>query len=479
MGFENLRAVDEADWPGNNDNSAAVDKFRSEIYVSHFHLPVLPIPRTEAPPVKDSKATPQADSAAKNESWGKQQGEQKAPAEKTAAEEKPSAKDDRKDELPTLILLKEQKTEMARKEQIDRVASELSKFIRGADKTLDIAIYHFHLTGSAGKQVVDALNDRAENGVKVRLAIFQPEKKKGETAAETVLPALSPKVEVHRGAKDLNSNLVEELSESIDVGGIRGRGRLMHHKYIVRDGGTDKATVWTGSTNFTDGAFGSQDNNIIQLKSKDVASVYGRDFQQLWEKGEISRTGKGLYSTFKMGDGTVSIAFSPGDGALIDKEIAKRIEAANKSVHIASMDISSQLILKALAAKIDAKVPVTGVYDGPQMAVIERAWGRSASEASREKLELWSKVKDHLVGKHSKPYRPGEVSNFMHNKTVEIDESVVITGSFNLSSNATHNAENIVVVSDPRIAKQYSTYINDLVITYGGMDRKKGPKGDK
>lgn len=41
---------------------------------------------------------------------------------------------------------------------------------------------------------------------------------------------------------------------------------LMHSKYVVRDGIASSATVWTGSTNFTDDAWTRQENNIIQIK---------------------------------------------------------------------------------------------------------------------------------------------------------------------------------------------------------------------
>ncbi len=474
MGIES-QSVKNPDW-SRGESSSSVEQFRSELFLSTIGLFGLDSRKTDAAPAaKTDKST-----EAKTEKPGESKAEKPAEA---------------KSELPTLILLKEQKNEVARKEQIERVAGELATFIKGADKSLDIAIYHFQLSGNAAKQVVEALNDRAEHGVKIRLAIFQPEQKKekkGATEAETkkesgeseaaispeFLSKLSPRIKVHDGPP-LNSNLVGDLDKSIKVGGIRAHGKLMHDKYIVRDGGTDSATIWTGSTNFTDDAFGSQDNNIIQLKSKDLAATFEKNFQQMWDKGAITGTGKGLFSTAKMGDSTVSVAFSPGDGALIDKEIAKRIESANQSVHIASMDISSQKILKALADKIDEGVTVKGVYDGPQMGVVARAWARSDSPASQEKVALWNKVKDHLVAKPSHPYKPGQLSNFMHNKTVEVDDSVVITGSFNFSNNATHNAENIVIVSNAKIAKQYGAYIDDLVITYGGMDRKKEikPKG--
>lgn len=385
--------------------------------------------------------------------------------------------------LPTVILLKQQKDESARVAQVSEVAGKLADYIEGAHDSLDIAIYHFQLSGDPSDKtspmgkVVAALNDKAEQGVKIRLAIFQPEQKgvandDGEEAAAgpDFMKSLSSKIDVHNAAKngDVNSN-VGGLDPSIQTEGIAGGGKLMHDKFIVRDGATNDASVWTGSTNFTDDAFGSQDNNIIQLKSKDLASVYEEDFQQMWDAEKISGTGKGLHQTVQVGDSQVTVAFSPGDGAFIDGEIAKQIESAQQSVHIASMDISSQKVLQALSDKIDQGVNVDGIYDGPQMNVVVKDWQRSSSQASQDKVALWNKVKDHLVEKHSHPYRPGQLADFMHNKTVDIDDSTVITGSFNFSTNATHNAENIVEIANPDVAKQYGNYIQDLIVTYGGM----------
>jgi phosphatidylserine/phosphatidylglycerophosphate/cardiolipin synthase-like enzyme len=319
-----------------------------------------------------------------------------------------------------------------------------------------MAIYHLQLSGdphdasSPLGKVEAALNADAERGVNVRLGIFDQKDKNGD-----------PSINTNIDPKDLNSNI---QLEGIDAPG----SQLMHDKYMVRDAGTPDASIWTGSTNFTDDAFGSQENNIIQMKSPDIAGVYENDFQQMWDSHNISDTGKGLMQSAQVGDSQVTVAFSPGDGAQIDSEIANKIMGANESVHIASMDISSEKVLAALAHQIDEGHQVDGIYDGSQMDNPVRAWEKSNSADSQEKLKLWDEVKGHLVEKHSLPYKEGQLANFMHDKAVDIDDSTVITGSFNFSSNATKNAENILEIANPDIAKQYGNYIGDLVNTYGG-----------
>jgi phosphatidylserine/phosphatidylglycerophosphate/cardiolipin synthase-like enzyme len=53
----------------------------------------------------------------------------------------------------------------------------------------------------------------------------------------------------------------------------------------------------------------------------------------------------------------------------------------------------------------------------------------------------------------------------MHNKIIVADTTVA-TGSFNLSGNATRNAENVLHLHSPDLANQYSTYIDQLTTKY-------------
>lgn len=421
-----------------------------------------------------------------------------------------------------VILLKQQFEAGPRRAQVEQVATELATFIGGAKKSLHLALYDLRFKDPKIESlVVNALNERAETGtVDVKLAFFKPNAKAGDgfaaapdcsTAAPVLGPSpeflakLSPKIKMQsveppaeatpggNGTFSIPDILGDALGrkpggkgdavidiqrgdagglDGVNTAGIVGGGKLMHHKYLVRDAGSRNAAVWTGSTNLTESAFGMQDNNIVQFQSAPLAKVYETNFGQLWEKGALVGTGKGLSTTVKVGDTSVSVAFSPGDGALIEAEFANRIEAANSQVHIASMVISSTKILQSLADRIDAGKHVAGIYDGPQMRNVANAWGRSSSPESQVKIALWNKVKGSLVAKNSHPYDPEGPHDFMHNKTVAIDNSVVVTGSFNLSMNAMKNAENIVTIENPVIAGQYTDYIKDLVKTYEGQPRR-------
>jgi phosphatidylserine/phosphatidylglycerophosphate/cardiolipin synthase-like enzyme len=55
--------------------------------------------------------------------------------------------------------------------------------------------------------------------------------------------------------------------------------------------------------------------------------------------------------------------------------------------------------------------------------------------------------------------------NFMHNKVLVIDDTV-ITGSYNFSRSAQFNAENILFIESAPLADTYSAYIDHLKQKY-------------
>ena len=70
--------------------------------------------------------------------------------------------------------------------------------------------------------------------------------------------------------------------------GMPGWPDLMHHKYVVRDG----ASVWTGSTNWTDDSWSREENVIAVVDSAAVAARYSEDFEQLRRRQQVRRSGK-------------------------------------------------------------------------------------------------------------------------------------------------------------------------------------------
>jgi phosphatidylserine/phosphatidylglycerophosphate/cardiolipin synthase-like enzyme len=241
----------------------------------------------------------------------------------------------------------------------------------------------------------------------------------------------------------------------------------MHNKYIVRDADTAVAAVFTGSSNYTNDSWGLQENNLLCLRSQQLALHYARDFNDLWSREAIvDSTGAGDTGTVRVGDVPVTVAFTPGESPAVVKEIVGAVTAARRRLYVASVVLSSGPILAALSEGIDRGLPLAGLYDGPQMDQVERQW--KAAHVGADKGNTWRKVANRLVRKNSIPYdrnKPDQPHNFMHNKLVIADD-IVVTGSFNLSNHAMGNAENVLLIRSEELAGKYEIYIQRLMAAY-------------
>ena len=348
-----------------------------------------------------------------------------------------------------------------REAQIEAVADYIASFIRGASATLDIAAYDFRLHGSAADKVKAALRERAAAGIAIRI----------------LFDAASAAGQGNEHGNDLapggTADFLDQVQDAAQLKGITGfdehhpgKHVLMHNKYIVRDALTPAAAVLTGSANFTNDAFGLQENNILVLRSHDLASYYTTDFDDLWNAGEIlPSSGLRDTGTVHIGGAPVTVSFAPGEGQSITREIVQAIEAANGTITVASMLFSSGPILAALSEAIDRGVTIEGVCDGTQMEGVVQQWRQSGVGA--DKINTWEKVSAHLSLKPSIKYAPDVPHNFLHIKTL-VTGNTVVTGSFNFSNSARGNAENVLVIRDGALASGYRKFIQSLIARYKG-----------
>jgi phosphatidylserine/phosphatidylglycerophosphate/cardiolipin synthase-like enzyme len=331
------------------------------------------------------------------------------------------------------------------------IAAQLAEFLSAARTSLHLAIYDFRLSDAVAAPVVDALRRRAAAGVDVRI-VFDSGKRNVPFHAAGADPAPP-------GTRDFVQRIGDGVASKPITGGDPRVPKLMHHKYIIRDG----HTVWTGSTNWTEDAWTLEENNIIRIDSPDLCSWYEKDFAELWQRGDIGDTGAHDTATVQAGAVSIEVAFAPGEGPTIDHDIARQIARARRRLRICSMLINSGAILGALNDLLKHRtIDYTGVYDKTQMDGVLHQWQGQPSEW---KIPAFQEVAAGLAGKRSNPYVPGSPHDFMHNKVLVADDTVV-TGSYNFSHSATLNAENVVIVRDPELADRYTAYIDKLARRY-------------
>jgi phosphatidylserine/phosphatidylglycerophosphate/cardiolipin synthase-like enzyme len=346
--------------------------------------------------------------------------------------------------------------------QIKDVASLIANFIGEAKSTIDLAIYDFRLHDEAATIVADSLRSQARKGVPIRIIYDEATDPGTDT-----MPAAAP-AHLESDQKPLGTeSFVRSFADVAQVKGVTGYRVLMHNKYILRDAASADAAVFTGSSNYTNDSWGLQDNNLLCLRSRPLASYYVEDFNELWARGKIvDSTGSHDSGTVSLNGVAVTIAFTPGDSAAVLKEIVGAIAAARDRLYVAAVVLSSGPILAALSEAIDRGMPLGGVYDGPQMDQVERQW--KSANVGADKVNTWQKVARHLVRKNSIRFDPRNKSqphNFMHNKLVVADQ-IVVTGSFNLSNHAMGNAENVLLIRDAATADLYVKYIERLMASY-------------
>ncbi len=131
----------------------------------------------------------------------------------------------------------------------------------------------------------------------------------------------------------------------------------------------------------------------------------------------------------------VRVYFSPHGGAT--GAVVNALEAATNTVLVQAYSFTSAAIAKALVDAHRRGLNVQVLLDKSQ------------------RTERYSEA-DFLKNEGLQPLIDAEHA-IAHNKIIIIDDYLVLTGSFNFTKAAEeHNAENLLVINDPVLARQYA-----------------------
>lgn len=210
------------------------------------------------------------------------------------------------------------------------------------------------------------------------------------------------------------------------------RTALMHNKFWI----FDNQTVWTGSTNITESGIFKQDNNTIVIQSPELAVIYEREFQEMWDGQFGPKSPSQLADQSTVVNGTpISVVFTSEDHAL-EEAIIPLVYTATSSIRFLAFSFTDYPLAAAMIDRAQNGVDVAGVFEKV---------GSTTSSAELKTLYC-AKV----------PARQDGNGAFMHNKVIVIDSRYVVTGSLNFSTNAeTSNDENVIIIDNPDIARLY------------------------
>lgn len=211
--------------------------------------------------------------------------------------------------------------------------------------------------------------------------------------------------------------------------------QFTHNKFCI----FDDSIVWTGSFNPTHNGNEHNDNNVLIFFSPALAKNYEDEFIELWN-GDYGSGAKVENPHIMTGNITVENRFCPEDDCA--SNVIKELDNAEESIYFMTFSFTHDGIGEKIIKKHKRGIEVKGIFEKRQ---------------SSEYSEYDKMAANELDVKHdNNPYT-------MHHKTFIIDEKTVITGSFNPTmSGNTRNDENIVIIHDENIAREFLDEFNRL-----------------
>jgi len=328
----------------------------------------------------------------------------------------------------------------------------MAGFLDGATRSLDLAMYDLRLQDQPADRLLASFEAAVKRGVPVRLLFNQDHRQ--------TIPVPPP--------PEIDWAFVDRLKAAgVAIKPVPGVPDLMHHKFVVRDSGTDAAAVLTGSTNWTNDSWTREENVIVTVQSADIAADFALVFQGLWDRPVVATSGRVSAPWSALADGTrVRPYYCPGRSLKLVHAMSRSIASAEKRIRVCSPVITSGPILGSLAEAVAAKkVDIGGVYDATQMEEVQRQWGSQGGAAWKIGAFRSIVASAPFGAKRSTPYAPGTVHDFMHAKILVADGYVYV-GSFNLSHSGESNAENVIQVESQAVADVCAAYIDRVAARY-------------
>jgi phosphatidylserine/phosphatidylglycerophosphate/cardiolipin synthase-like enzyme len=222
------------------------------------------------------------------------------------------------------------------------------------------------------------------------------------------------------------------IQAGIPVFGDRREG-LMHNKFTV----IDRQEVWTGSMNYSVNEAYRNNNNLIRIRSSQLAENYTTEFEEMFVDDQF---GPGSPAntpnpTLKIGKTNVQSCFSPDDGCTA--QLLKLIQNARQSIYFLAYSFTSADLADALIERFQQGLKIEGVMERSQ---VESNRGTQYDHFQSAGLNV----------------RLDANPNQMHDKVMIIDSQIVVTGSFNYTYSAEkYNDENLLVIDNPHLAGLY------------------------
>lgn len=284
--------------------------------------------------------------------------------------------------------------------------------INSAKNSIDVAIYGF----GEQKEIYEALLNAKNRGVKIRDVVDY---------AKNIDEMFS-----------YNSKFRQEFNPKENK-----MPSIMHNKFFI----FDNKLLINGSVNISSTGSGGYNSNIAAvITDKEIIEAYRAEFEQMYALKFSTLKKKNNYSSTKL-----SVYFSP-NGNVYQEAILPNIQNAKEKIYVSAFYLTDKNLIDELISAKKRGVEVLVILD--------------ATSANNFKDRL-AKLRNNEI--------PTAVENWggkNHEKTIGIDNEILILGSCNFSKSGFYkNDENILVIKDSKIASFYSDYFLYLL---NSIDKK-------
>lgn len=281
--------------------------------------------------------------------------------------------------------------------------------------SLDIAVYELN-----SRVITDAIVEAARRGRTVRV------------------------VTDDRSAADAKMTFRELRAAGIPVVADTNPSALMHNKFAI----IDRAVVWTGSWNYTDGATYANNENAIALEDAEVAARYQQVFDHLFAGRFGKERPAAPVATTRLHG--IAVLFAPENPILA--ELMSKVVGARRSIEFLTFSFTLDELAQQLRAAAARGVAVRGIFE-------KALAGTARGPAGSVVRTLCHPDSQATLRFDSNP-------RYLHHDAFVIDGQIMITGSLNFSRAALQrNDENVVMIPDAALAKRFENEFSRLWAT--------------
>ncbi len=375
------------------------------------------------------------------------------------------------------------------------LGAKLIETINSAQSQIDIAVQEFQLP-----QIAQALVAKSAAGIKIRVVLEHNYSRSRSELTTAEVEGLTvrdrDRYQEYQNLVDIDKDGILSSAEinqrdaliilrnaripilDDTADGSKGSG-LMHHKFMVVDGHQVIVTSanWTMSDIYGDlrhpDSEGNQ-NNLVQIESKDLAAVFLNEFNLMWGDGNTANQ----ISQFKtrkparppievlVGKTRVLVQFSPtskqqewSDSS--NGSIGKLLQASQQQVDFALFVFSEPRLGSILQSQSQRSVKVRGLIDR-QFAYRNYSSGLSLMGVDPNHICQGGGTNLAPLATIGVPTLPQ--GDLLHHKFAIVDRQTVITGSHNWSNAANYNNdETLLVIQDnPTVAAHFNREFDRL-----------------